>query len=81
MNHRAFGLIKEKDLQCLKDIINVLKRIRKRLVTNDNIKNIIFRPPGDNIFSKTYDISIRNATLKQIAILKCNLIDKNESVQ
>lgn len=62
-------LIKEKDLQCVIDAINKLKGVRKGLVTNDNIKNIIFKLPGGNIPPKTYDISIQNASIKQIAIL------------
>ncbi len=62
-------LIKEKDLQCVTDAINELKQIRKGLVTNDNIKNIIFKLPGDDVSSKTNDVSILNASIKQISLL------------
>lgn len=62
-------LIKEKDLISVIDAINELKKIKKELVTNDNIKNIIFKLPSDNTSLKTYDISIQNASIKQIAIL------------
>ena len=62
-------LIKEKDLQSIIDAINKLKEIRKGLVTNDNIKNIIFKLPTDNTTPKVYDVSIHNASMKQIALL------------
>lgn len=46
-----------------------MKKIKKELVTTDNIKNIIFKLPMDNTTSKTKDLSIQKASIKQIAIL------------
>ena len=46
-----------------------MKEIRKELVTNDNIKNIIFKLSANDTPPKAYDVSIHNASMKQIAIL------------
>ena len=62
-------LIKEKDLESVVAAIAELKKIKKELVTTDNIKNIIFKLPLDNTTSKTRDLSIQKASIKQIAIL------------
>lgn len=62
-------LIKEKNLKCVVEAIAELKKIKKELVTTDNIKNIIFKLPMDNTTSKTKDLSIQKASIKQIAIL------------
>ena len=62
-------LIKEKDLKSVLNAINELKKIKKELVTNDNIKNIIFKLPSENTPLKTYDLSIQNASIKQIETL------------
>jgi uncharacterized protein YPO0396 len=62
-------LIKEKDLESVVAAIAELKKIKKELVTTDNIKNIIFKFPLDNTTSKTRDLSIQKASIKQIAIL------------
>ncbi len=51
------------------DAINELKGIRKGMVINDNIKNIIFKLPADNASSTAYDISIQSASIKQISLL------------
>jgi predicted transcriptional regulator len=62
-------LIKEKDLESVLKAIDELKKIKKELVTTDNIKNIIFKLPRDDESPGTKDISIQNASLKQIATL------------
>jgi len=62
-------LIKEKDLESVLDAIGELKKIKKELVTIDNIKNIIFKLPEDSTSLETKDISIQKASLEQIAIL------------
>lgn len=46
-----------------------MKKIKKELVTADNIKNTIFRLPADNTTSKGKDLSIQKASIKQISIL------------
>lgn len=62
-------LIKEKDLESVLNAIDELKKIKEKLVTTDNIKNIIFKLPKDNIPLESKDISIQNESIKQIAIL------------
>ncbi|NLJ67654.1 MAG: hypothetical protein GX340_10180, partial [Clostridiales bacterium] len=49
--------------------VEELRKIKKELVTTDNIKNIIFKLPMDKESLETKDISIQNASLKQISIL------------
>lgn len=62
-------LIKEKDLECVLKSVEELKKIKKELVTTENIKNLIFKLPVDNTSLETKNISIQNASIKQIAIL------------
>ena len=62
-------LIKEKDLDSVLKAVEELRKIKKELVTTDNIKNIIFKLPMDKESLETKDISIQNASLKQISIL------------
>lgn len=62
-------LIKEKDLKSVIDAIDELIKMEKKLVSNDNIKNIIFKIPSDKTHPKSHDISIQNASIKQIATL------------
>ena len=62
-------LIKEKDLESVLNAIDELKKIKKKLVTTDNIKNIIFRLPMDDTPLESKDMSIQNASIKQITIL------------
>lgn len=62
-------IIKEKDLESVLKAVNKLKKIKKELVTTDNIKNIIFKLPVDKTSSDTKDLSIQNASMKQISIL------------
>ena len=62
-------LIKEKDVESVLKAIEELKAIKKELVTTDNIKNIIFRLPREDTLMKDKDISIQNASIKQIATL------------
>ena len=49
--------------------IEELKNIKEKLVTTENIKNIIFKLPKDNIPLDSKDISIQKESIKQIAIL------------
>lgn len=62
-------LIKEKDVESVLKAIEELKAIKKELVTTDNIKNIIFRLPREDTLIQDKDISIQNASIKQIATL------------
>jgi hypothetical protein len=62
-------LIKEKDLESVLKAVEELKEIKKELVTTDNIKNIIFKLPTGNKSLGNKDISIQNASIKQIKIL------------
>lgn len=62
-------LIKEKDLESVLKAVEELKKIKKELVTTDNIKNIIFKLPTGNKSLENKDISIQNASIKQIEIL------------
>jgi transposase len=62
-------LIKERDVESVLAAVGELKKIKRELVTTDNIKNIIFKLPSDNESLETKDISIQNASIKQIAIL------------
>ena len=62
-------LIKERDVESILKAVGELKKIKKELVTTDNIKNIIFKLPVNNSSLETKDISIQNASIKQIAIL------------
>lgn len=62
-------LIKEKDLITVLKAIAELKKIKKELVTTDNIKNIIFKLPMENEPLQARDISIQNESIRQIAIL------------
>jgi len=57
-------------IKVINDVVfDELKKIKKELVTTDNIKNIIFKLPRDDESPGTKDISIQNASLKQIATL------------
>jgi len=67
-------LIKEKDLKSILNAVDELKKIKKELVTTDNIKNIIFKVPRENEFLKTKDMSIQKISMEQIAILN-NMFD------
>ena len=62
-------LIKEKDLESVIDAIEELRKIKKDLVTTDNIKNIIFKLPRDDESVEEKDMSIHLASIKQISIL------------
>lgn len=62
-------LIKEKDIDIVLKAVEELRKIKKELVTTDNIKNIIFKLPMDKESLETKDLSIQNASLKQISIL------------
>ncbi|MFA7412774.1 MAG: hypothetical protein WCZ27_11085 [Tissierellaceae bacterium] len=61
-------LIKEKDLKSVVDAVEELEKIRKSLVTTDNIKNIIFKLPREEPVDQK-DNSIQLASLSQIALL------------
>lgn len=63
-------LIKEKDLDSVVDAINELKKIKSGLVTTANIRNIVCKTPREYYEPLgAKDLSIQNASIRQIEIL------------
>lgn len=62
-------LVKEKDLKSVLEDIEKLSKIKKGLVNTDNIKNIIFKLPRENVPSNIKDTSIQEKSLAQISSL------------
>lgn len=52
------------------DAVKELSKIKKELVTTDNIKNVIFKKlPGETTLLKPKDASIQKASMNQIYML------------
>lgn len=62
-------LVKEKDLKTVLEAIEELSKMKKELVNTDNIKNIIFKHPRENVSLNAKDSSIQRKSLEQIASL------------
>ncbi len=59
-------LIKEKDTTTVLSAIKELKTIKESLVTTDNIKNIVYKLPGEDLRIKREDVEIFESSTKQI---------------
>ena len=59
-------LIKEKDTTTVLSAIKELKTIKKSLVTTDNIKNIVYKLPREELRIKREDVEIFESSTKQI---------------
>lgn len=59
-------LIKEKDLESVTSAIKELKRIKEELVITENIKNIVYKLPQEDLRLNSKDVAILESSIKQI---------------